>query len=579
MGRQVADNVRRHCESDSSAPAHSPRRYNFSVASQPTNRSRFQARIREQIDCVLHGRGRLWQGASQRERLYAIASAIHRLALDVMLECEQQYQKENAKRFYCLSMEFLMGRALGNNLHNLEIYDDAKAVIDDLGQGDLDELSNLEPDAGLGNGAIGRWAACLLDALATHHYPGFGYGINYEFGLFRQIFVNGYQHEKPDHWLAGGSPWMIERPDEVVTLPVYGSVRATTRDGVYMPLWLDYRVLLGVPHDMPIVGFGGRTVNVLRLFAARASEDFDIGIFNAGDYIAAVQQQISGEAISKILYPSDLVATGRELRFLQEYFLVACAVRDILRHYRQQHDSLNDLAQHVAIHINDADPALTIAELMRVLVDEERLTWEIAWNITTATCSHTNHNTITKLTHSWPVELIQRVLPRHLQIIVEIDRRLRIEIDQHLPSDDAAQRVAGIVEDGNVRMRHLAVVGSHGTIATSERSPDTGESVLRRLYPARFARILSGITPRRWLLHANRPLASLITNTIGDGWITDLERLQEFELFANDASVLTELTRIKAAHKLTNQSLTGATHYDSSGVQWRHSNRRPNALA
>src|SRR5256885_2518356 len=327
-------------------------------------------------------RGKLWNEASPREKLEALSIAVRRPALDAMRDSERRYVEQDAKRLYYLSMEFLMGRALSNNLGNLGLYDDTKAIMSELGA-DLDELQSLEADAALGNGGLGRLAACFLDSLATLDYPGFGYGINYEFGLFKQTFVNGFQHEKPDHWLEGGSPWLIERPDEIVSVPVYGSLSDTK--------WVDPKVIVGVPHDMPIVGYGGKTVNVLRLFSARSSAEFDIGIFNAGDYISAVQHKINTEAITKILYPSDSVDRGRELRLLQEYFLVACSVRDILRRYRQKHDSFDDFAERIAIQMNDTHPALTVAELMRTFIDELDMPWEQAWAITVKTCGYTNH--------------------------------------------------------------------------------------------------------------------------------------------------------------------------------------------
>ncbi|HJT16089.1 MAG TPA: glycogen/starch/alpha-glucan phosphorylase, partial [Thermoanaerobaculia bacterium] len=345
--------------------------------------SRGFVQLREGIESFLRfGRGKLWSEASMREKLLALSVAVRRPALDAMRDSERRYVEQDAKRLYYLSMEFLMGRALGNNLTNLGLYDDTKAIMSELGV-DLEELETLEPDAALGNGGLGRLAACFLDSLATLDYPGFGYGINYEFGLFRQTFVNGFQHEKPDHWLeGGGSPWLIERVDETFTVPVYGSVNGTK--------WVEPKVIVGVPHDMPIVGYGGKTVNVLRLFSARSSDEFDIGIFNAGDYISAVQHKINTEAISKILYPSDMVASGRELRLLQEYFLVACAVRDIVKRYRERHDSFEEFSSKVAIHLNDTHPALTIAELMRTLIDDNALPWEHAWAITVQTCAYTN---------------------------------------------------------------------------------------------------------------------------------------------------------------------------------------------
>jgi starch phosphorylase len=526
-----------------------------------------QVHLREGIENFLRfARGRVWSDASRHDRLHALAMAVRRPALDAMRESERRYRAQDAKRLYYLSMEFLMGRALGNNLTNLGIYDQAKAVLAELGD-DLEELQALEPDAALGNGGLGRLAACFLDSLATLDMPGFGYGINYEFGLFRQTFVNGYQHEKPDHWLEGGSPWLIERRDEAVIIPVYGSIAHATEAGVYSPKWVDYKVIVGVPHDMPIAGYGGRTVNVLRLFSARSSDEFDIGIFNSGDYIRAVQDKITGESISKILYPADVVAAGKELRVLQEYFLVACSVRDIIKRYRETHDSFDDFAAKVAIQMNDTHPALTVAELMRTFVDEERLPWETAWALTVATCGYTNHTLLPEALEKWSIDLIGRVLPRHLQIIQEINRRLLAEVERRFPGDAAMQQQVSIVGDGVVRMAKLAMAGSHSIngvaalhtkLVTTTLAPE-----FYRLHPERFNNKTNGVTPRRWLLHANRSLAALITKTIGDGWSTDLDRLRELELFADDGALLERLDVVKRRNKVAlarlTKELTGIT--------------------
>lgn len=516
--------------------------------------------LREGIESYLRfAKGRLWTEASERERLHALAAAVRRSALDAMRASEQRYRDQDAKRLYYLSMEFLMGRALGNNLTNLGIYDEAKSVLMDLGD-DLDELQSLEPDAALGNGGLGRLAACFLDSLATLDLPGFGYGINYEFGMFRQNFVNGYQHEKPDHWLDAGSPWLIERPDESVLIPVYGSIAHTTEGGVYSPKWVDFKFIVGVPHDMPIVGYGGRTVNVLRLFSARSSDQFDIGIFNAGDYIRAVHEKITSESISKVLYPSDVVAAGKELRLLQEYFLVACSVRDLLKRYRATHDSLREFSQKVAIQMNDTHPALTVAELMRTFVDEERMPWEEAWALTVATCGYTNHTLLPEALEKWSYDLMARVLPRHLQIIMEIHRRLLAEVERRFPGDIGMLHNVSIVADGEVRMANLAMAGSHSVngvaalhskLVTETLAPD-----FFRIYPERFNNKTNGVTPRRWLLHANRPLSSLITDSIGDGWVTRLDRLRELERFAADASLLERLERVKYQNKVALAQLT-----------------------
>jgi starch phosphorylase len=526
-----------------------------------THAARGHIHLREGIESYLRfAQGRVWSDATQRERLHALATAVRRPALDAMRESERRYREQDSKRLYYLSMEFLMGRALGNNLTNLGIYDAARSVLTELGA-DLEELQALEPDAALGNGGLGRLASCFLDSLATLDLPGFGYGINYEYGLFRQSFVNGYQQERPDHWMDGGTPWLIERVDEAVEIPVYGSVTtATGPGGAYAPQWIDAKTIIGVPHDMPIVGYGGRTVNVLRLFSARASDQFDIGIFNSGDYIRAVHEKITGESISKVLYPSDVVAAGKELRLLQEYFLVACSVRDILKRYRQVHESLRDFSSKVAIQMNDTHPALTVAELMRVFVDERRMPWEEAWGLTVATCGYTNHTLLPEALERWSYDLLARVLPRHLQIIQEINRRLLAEVERRFPGDIGMTANVAIIADGEVRMANLAMAGSHSVngvaelhskLVTTSLAPD-----FYRLYPERFNNKTNGVTPRRWLLHANRPLAALINKTIGPGWETDLERLRELELFADDAGLLEKIDRVKRSNKVALARLT-----------------------
>jgi starch phosphorylase len=517
--------------------------------------------LREGIEAYLRfAKGRLWRDASQHERLAALATAVRRPALDAMRETERRYTEQDAKRLYYLSMEFLMGRTLGNNLTNLGIFDEAKSVISELGS-DLEELASLEPDAALGNGGLGRLAACFLDSMATLDLPGFGYGINYEFGLFRQTFVNGQQVEQPDQWLEQPSPWLIERTDEAMLVPVYGTIaHKSDRSGAYAPSWVDYRVIVGVPHDMPVVGFGGQTVNVLRLYSARASHEFDIGIFNSGDYIRAVQQKINTEAISKILYPSDAVQSGRELRLLQEYFLVACAVRDIMRRYLERHESLDHFAAKNAIQMNDTHPALTVAELMRTFVDEHRIPWEQAWPMTVDALGYTNHTLLPEALERYPFEMMQTVLPRHTQIIMEINRRLLAETERRFPADPLIAQKVSIVENGEVRMANLAIAGSHSVNGVAELHSQLVKTTLapefHRLYPDRFNNKTNGVTPRRWLLHANRSLASLITKQIGDGWIRNLDDLRQLELFVDDTQLLDKLETVKRRNKVALARLT-----------------------
>ena len=315
--------------------------------------------------------GKEWAGLSGQDRFTAVALAVRDRFMDRMLETEQRYRQQDSKRLYYLSIEFLMGRSLDNNLVNLGLRDSCDQALRNLGTS-VGEMEASEPDAALGNGGLGRLAACFLDSLATLGMPGYGYGINYEYGLFKQEIDDGYQREKPDNWLAQSSPWQIPRPDEACTVPVYGRVEhSVDRKGGYNPMWLDWKILIGIPHDMPIVGYGGRSVNYLRLYSARSSHDFDMGIFNDGDYIKAVAQKISSETISMVLYPSDAQVAGQELRLVQEYFLVACAMRDIVRRFEQNHSDFREFPSKVAIQLNDTHPALTVAELMRVMVDEK----------------------------------------------------------------------------------------------------------------------------------------------------------------------------------------------------------------
>jgi starch phosphorylase len=400
-------------------------------------------------------------------------------------------------------------------------------------------------------------AACVLDSLATLDLPGYGYGINYEYGLFRQEIDDGYQREKPDHWLAFASPWQVERPEEVQLVPVYGRVeRGVDRSGHYNPMWLDWRWLVGVPHDVFVAGYGGRTVNVLRLFSARASRDFDMRIFNTGDYLKAVEQKIASETISKVLYPSDAVPPGQELRLLQEYFLVACAMRDIVGRYRRNHETFDAFPAKVAIQLNDTHPALAIAELVRILVDERDLGWDAAWQITQATMGYTNHTLLPEALEKWPVPLLERVVPRHLEIIYEINKRLLGRVAVTWPRDTKRLQRMSLIEEGDpkqVRMAHLSMVGSHSVNGVSAMHSRLVQTTLApdfvALWPNRFNNKTNGVTPRRWLLQANPRLAGLITRTIGDAWITDLEHLRALERHASDRAFRDEFAAIKRSNK------------------------------
>jgi len=515
------------------------------------------AALRESIE--RHARYSLaqtWESLSPRQMFECVSLAVRDLMVDRRLETERRHRQADAKQLCYLSIEYLLGRLLTNNLSNLGIHDLCRDVLGKMGL-DLAAIEDSEPDAALGNGGLGRLAACFLDSLATLDMPAYGYGINYEYGLFRQELDDGAQKEKPDNWLAFGTPWEIERPEEACLVPVYGRIEhAIDRAGRYNPMWLDWRFLVGVPHDVPVVGYGGRTVNVLRLFSARASRDFDMQIFNAGDYVKAVEQKIASETISKVLYPSDAVPPGQELRLLQEYFLVACALRDLVSRYQRVHQTFDAFSSKVAVHLNDTHPALAIAELMRILVDERDLPWDSAWQITQSTMGYTNHTLLPEALEKWPVALLERVVPRHLQIIQEINRRLIAHVASVWPGDAGRLERMSLIEDGEpaqVRMAHLSIVGSHSINGVSALHSRLVQTTLARdfyaLWPERFNNKTNGVTPRRWLVQANPLLAGLITRTIGDAWITDLERLRALEPFAADGEFRQAFSAIKRSNK------------------------------
>lgn len=502
-----------------------------------------------------------WEDLTKRDVFLAAALAVRDSLIDGMLDTEENYRKADAKYLYYLSMEFLVGRSLGNNLINLGVFDACKEALEKLGI-DLEEVRASEADAALGNGGLGRLAACFLDSLATLGMPGFGYGINYQYGLFKQEIDNGYQKEKPDHWRAHGTPWLIERPDEACIIPVYGTVEnVANQNGGHTPLWTGWKVMTGVPSDMPVVGYGGRTINFLRLYTAASSEEFDIQIFNQGDYMKAVEHNIAAEKISKVLYPSDSVEAGRELRLVQEYFLVACAVRDIIRRYRKNHEGFDEFPSKVAIQMNDTHPALTVAELMRILVDENEIAWDRAWEITRATLGFTNHTLLPEALEKWSLSLFERVLPRHLQIIFEINARFAELVADKWPGDYERLRRMSIIEDGErkqVRMGHLAIVGSHSVNGVAELHSELVKTTLvpdfYQLWPEKFNNKTNGVTQRRWLLKANPVLAGLITRCIGDEWITNFKSLDKLENYVDDAGFQDEFIKIKRANKdrLTN---------------------------
>ncbi|MCB9897492.1 MAG: glycogen/starch/alpha-glucan phosphorylase [Planctomycetes bacterium] len=511
-------------------------------------------------DAVLrHARGTLgreWDDLSPRERLAAVSWATRERILGRMLATERRWRRTDAKRVAYLSMEFLMGRSLENNLRNLGLWDECRAGLAELGV-DVEELAASEADAALGNGGLGRLAACFLDAMASLDVPGYGYGINYEYGLFRQSIDGGWQRERPDAWRALGTPWLVERADEAVVVPLRGHIEHVDGEGPLGGHWLGWDVLVGVPHDMPVVGHGGRTVNALRLYSARASDEFDIAIFNEGDYLEAVRRKMESETVSKVLYPPDGDERGRELRLVQEYFFTSCAIQDIVKAYLRDHDDLAGLPDKVAIQLNDTHPALAVAELMRVLMDEHGLGWDAAWSITTRTLAYTNHTLLPEALECWSAALLRRVLPRHLQIVEHIDHRFQGEVGARFPGDEARRARMAIVDRGGhepmVRMAHLAIVGSHSVNGVARLHSELVKSQLvpdfHGMWPERFNNKTNGVTHRRWLAGCNPELAALLDDALGTAWRDDLTLLRGLEPFADDASFREDFLRIKHANK------------------------------
>lgn len=422
---------------------------------------------------------------------------------------------------------------------------------------DLLELEQQEVDMGLGNGGLGRLAACFLDSLATLDLPAVGYGIHYEFGLFNQEFVNGCQVEHPDNWLHYGNPWQIIRPEYTQTVHLYGRVENQYTDkGDWAPVWVGTKSIIGVPWDVPIIGYGGRTVNFLRLWESRASEEFDLKIFNEGGYVEAVREKAVGETISKVLYPNDKTESGKELRLVQQYFFVACSLRDIIRRYHQKNKGWDDFAEKVAIQLNDTHPTIAVVELMRIFLDEENLSWECAWGICQKVFGYTNHTLLPEALEKWSVTLLQKVVPRHLQIIYEINRRFLEEVEARWPGDWLKVQQMSIIEEGNpkmVRMAYLATVASHSINGVAALHTELLKKHLFsnffEMYPERFNNKTNGITPRRWLNTCNPKLAALISKHVDPDWVTHLDKLKALEKFADKADFQEAFMRIKFENK------------------------------
>ena len=504
------------------------------------------------LDHLIYSCSKDLSNATHSDLYEAMAHTVRDRLVHRWIKTQRAYYEADVKRVYYLSAEFLLGRLLGMNLVNLGLFATAQRLLRERHGIELSDVLEEEHDPGLGNGGLGRLAACFLDSMATLELPGYGYGIRYEFGIFKQELRDGRQVEHPDCWAPFGTPWELVRNEYTVPVRFYGEVRQTVEDGRLKVTWHDGQTVLGVPFDTPIAGYGNNTVNTLRLWSARASTDFDLQVFNDGDYRRAVEEKALSESISKVLYPKDDTPEGRELRLKQQYFFVACAIADIIRRYKKRHRTFEAFADKVAIQLNDTHPAITVAELMRVLVDLEGLPWEEAWQVTQKAVAYTNHTLLSEALERWPVPLFERLLPRHLQIIYEINRRFLAEVE----GDDARERMS-IIQEGpvkQVRMANLAVIGSHSVNGVAALHSELIKTQLMpefaQRWPERFNNKTNGVTPRRWLLHANPRLATAITQRIGDGWVRNLDELERLAPFVDDAAFHDELWAIKRANKV-----------------------------
>jgi len=503
-----------------------------------------------------YSRGKDLRAATTFDKMWCFSHAVRDMAVDGFIATQRTYLDQDVRRVNYLSMEYLIGKMCENNVLALGITDIACEALKSL-EITTEEILEHDVEAGLGNGGLGRLAACYLDSLATKELPAFGYGIRYEHGIFRQEFENGWQHERPDEWLAKGYPWELIRPEYTLPIFVYGRVSKNFVPGRgNVDVWQDWEMFEAVPYDIPIIGYGVNTVNMLRLWKSQPAEGFRLDVFNQGDYVRAVEEKNWAENVTKVLYPSDYTYAGKELRLIQEYFLASSSVRDIIRRYKKTHSDFSQFAEKNAIQLNDTHPTLAVVELMRVLLDEEGIPWAAAWDITVNTFSYTNHTLLAEALEKWTVDLMQRVLPRHTQIIFEINHRFLQKVELNFPGNGELMRKVSLIEEGphkQIRMANLCVIASnkvngvsalHSDLLRTKTMPE-----MDKVYPGKFCNVTNGITHRRWLLKANPELSTLITEHIGDAWKKDLSLLEGFEKFASDKKVQQQFMEIKKAKK------------------------------
>ena len=491
--------------------------------------------------------------ATPQQIYQAVAYSVKDGIIDNWIETHKAYEKQDKKMVYYMSMEFLMGRALGNNMINLLCYDDVRETLEELGL-DLNLIEDQEPDAALGNGGLGRLAACFLDSLATLGYPAYGCGIRYRYGMFKQKIENGYQVEVPDNWLKYGNPFEIKRDEYAVEVKFGGYVDVEMHNGRQKFVQKGYQSVRAVPYDMPIVGYGNHIVNTLRIWDAEAINNFNLDSFDKGEYQKAVEQENLARTICEVLYPNDNHMAGKELRLKQQYFFISASVQRAIAKYKETHDDIRKFHEKVTFQLNDTHPTVAVAELMRILVDEEGLEWDEAWEITRKTCAYTNHTIMAEALEKWPIELFSRLLPRVYQIVEEINRRFVIEIQNKYPGDQEKIRKMAILYDGQVRMAHLAIAGSYSVNGVARLHTDIlKKRELKDFYemmPEKFNNKTNGITQRRFLLHGNPLLASWVTDKIGDDWITNLDHLKHLKVYVDDEKCQQEFMNIKYQNKV-----------------------------
>ncbi|WP_417091080.1 glycogen/starch/alpha-glucan family phosphorylase, partial [Marvinbryantia sp.] len=493
--------------------------------------------------------------ATQQQIFQAVSYTVKDTIIDNWLATQEQYEKDDPKYVYYMSMEFLMGRALGNNLINLTEYEDVKEALAEIGF-DLNVIEDQEPDAALGNGGLGRLAACFLDSLATLGYPAYGCGIRYRYGMFKQKIEDGYQVEVPDNWLKDGNPFELRRPEYAKEVKFGGYVRVVydEKTGRNHFVQEGYQSVRAVPYDFPIVGYNNRIVNTLRIWDAEAVSEFQLDSFDKGDYRKAVEQENLARNIVEVLYPNDNHYAGKELRLKQQYFFISASVQAAISKYKKKHSDIRKFYEKATFQLNDTHPTVAVAELMRILLDEEGLTWEEAWDVTTKTCAYTNHTIMAEALEKWPIELFSRLLPRIYQIIEEINRRFVAEIEARYPGNFEKVRKMAIIFDGQVKMAHLAIAAGYSVNGVAELHTEIlKKQELRDFYemmPEKFNNKTNGITQRRFLLHGNPLLAAWVTDHIGDEWITDLPQIAKLKVYADDKKAQQEFMNIKYQNKV-----------------------------